>query len=74
MDSWYMVYNQWEKIKKRNDQTISEFLNDRNVFENYKNDTKGKLLTIEMLDEEYSKLSEASNVQCGSDKEPIVDI
>ena len=66
--------DRWEKIKSRNDQTINEFLKDRNVFENYKNETKGKLLTIEMLDKEYSESSVKSNVEGTRDEELVADI
>ena len=39
----------WMSIKNREDQTITEFLKDRKVFENYSAQTKGKGLTIDVL-------------------------
>lgn len=39
----------WASIKNRPEQTITEHLNERNVFENYKHDTKGKEITLEEL-------------------------
>ena len=39
----------WVSIKNRPEQTITEHLNDRSVFENYKHDTKGKEITLEEL-------------------------
>ena len=42
----------WLSIKNRPDQTITEFLKDRKVFDNYKCETKGKQLTLEILERE----------------------
>ena len=43
----------WLEVKGRGDQTIHEFLNDRNVYNNYTHETKGKKLTFDELASAY---------------------
>ena len=54
----------WMSIKNREDQTITEFLKDRKVFDNYSVQTKGKVLTIAELDKLHTqKTSAATSVK-----------